>query len=137
MFSFFKFCLLSALVLIIGWFMLSIHLGDKTLYEHLSGISKTEEAQDLKKEIGRKVDDATNELKDKASSLAEDRLKEELEKKQKDKEAKDPAGRAEDRRSLEKLIQEKSRENEKAEDRVGLTRLIDTKGKENRSIGSK
>jgi hypothetical protein len=137
MFSFFKFCFLFAAILIVGWFMLGIHLGDKTLYEHLSGISKTEEAQDLKNEIGKKVDDAASDLKDKASSLAEDRLKEEIEKKLKDKEAKDRARRTEDRGSLDKLIREKSRENDKAEDRAGLTRLIDTKDKEKRSIGSK
>lgn len=131
MFKLIKFSLFVATVAVVGYVLLGISLGGKTLYLHLQGIFGTEEAQTLKNEIEKKVDDAADELKDKASNLAKERIREKLDgsdsERSPEKELSD-----EDRRSLDTLISKKNRQDDSADDRLGLHRLIDSKIKENR-----
>lgn len=118
----------------IAFFLLSMSFGEKTLWQHLVGISETEEAEELKTEIEKKVDKATSDLKDKASKMAEKELH---------KRASDSAGShappaedeltKEDRRELKKLIRAKKQEEEIRSDQAALQSLIREKRRENRS----
>lgn len=137
MFKLVKFCLFVVVAVAVGYALLGVSLGQKTLYGHLKSIFSTQEAETLKNEIGKKVDHATGELKDKASALARDRLKEKLDEPNEKKNADSPAekGPSEteaDRKSLNRLISQKNHPDEASDDRAGLNRLIDEKIKENR-----
>ena len=69
-----KLCI--ALVVIGGLSYLAyfVPLGKKTFFEHMIGISETDEAKDLEKELGNKVKETATEVKeqvkDSASSLS-------------------------------------------------------------------
>ncbi len=130
MFKMIKFLLFFATVFVVGYALLGIPLGGKTLYSHLQGILGTNEAQTLKNEIEKKVDDAADDLKNKASNLAKQHLREKL-----DEALKDTDGESElsnkDRKSLDTLISRKNRQDDDGNDRPGLDHLIDSKLKGN------
>ena len=130
MFRLIKFTLFLGTIFVVGYLLLGISLGGKTLYSHLQGIFGTEEAQTLKNEIEKKVDDATSSLKDKASNLAADKLREKLDKATDDKKSAKEAPSDEDRRALDSLIREKNRPEASGDDRDALSRLIGDKLKE-------
>jgi hypothetical protein len=69
-------------VAILAYAAYFIPLEKKTLWEHMVGISKTDEAKDLGKEIEKKVDNVTDkvtdELKRGASKIADQKIKEKL-----------------------------------------------------------
>ena len=130
MFKLIKYCLFIATVVVVGYALLGISLGGRTLYSHLQGILGTEEAQTLKNEIEKKVDDAAEDLKSKASNLAKEHLREQLEETLRDTNNDGEPADA-DRKSLDTLISRKNSQDDAGNDRAGLNRLIDQKIKEN------
>ena len=130
MFRLIKFTFFLGTIFVVGYLLLGISLGGKTLYSHLQEIFGTQEAQTLKNEIEKKVDDAASSLKDKASNLAADKLREKLDEKISSEKAPEAAPSAEERRALDSLIHEKSRPEAPADDRAALSRLIGDKLKE-------
>jgi hypothetical protein len=136
MFKLIKFSLFLAVIIGGVYFLLGVSFGKKTLGEHLSGISETEEAETLKSEVGKKIDGAAGELKRKASNLA----LEELDKKvQVEKAAVN--GRPEEalsklseseRESLKTLIKEKQGAAAAEMDRKALNQLIHKKNADQR-----
>jgi hypothetical protein len=125
MFKLIKLTLFLAVLLGGVYLMLGIQFGDKTLYEHLSGISKTDEAETLKSEIGKKIDGAKQDLKKKASSLA----LEELDEMRGEKTAKGSTGSSgepsdADPKALSAVISKKNLEAGETVDRAALDRLI-------------
>ncbi len=124
MFKLIKFALFLATVLIAGYFILGVTLGNKTLFEHLSGISKTDEAETLKSEIGKKIDGATHDLKEKAATMAFEELEEKARQEIGEEAEPSPAEpAAADRRGLDTLISRQNRAAE-GEDRDALDQLI-------------
>jgi predicted AlkP superfamily phosphohydrolase/phosphomutase len=132
-----KFAVFISLALTAGYFMLGVSFGDKTLLQHLVTISETKEAQTLRDEIGRKVDDATTDITKKARALAIEKVQSELEAVRKEKTEKatesaiEPdAVSAADKRSLDALIDEKNESEHLNADRRALHRLIRQKNRE-------
>jgi hypothetical protein len=122
MFKLIKLAFFVAVVIGGVYLMLGVPFGDKTLYKHLSGISKTDEAEALKTEIGKKIDGAKDDLKKKASSLALDEMRG-------DKEATTGKGTPgepsdADRDALGAIISKKTREADETVDRAALDQLI-------------
>ena len=133
MFTLIKFIFSLTVIAVVAYVFLIMPLGEKTLLEHLVGISKTDEAVDLKQELGKKVEGATSKLKRRASQLAQ----EELEKQAQESKVSDDSPTLkevsrEDRRRLTQLIQTKQREDSEKEDRAALGRLIHQKRLENK-----
>ncbi len=123
MLSIIKFLSLTLFIAIGGYFLLGISLGEKTLYQHIDRIFHTEEALELKEELGKKVDNAALEIKEKATELAVDRIEKEIDnKKQKDE--------IKDKSPIEPPITKKDKQDNKADDRAALESLIKEKLKE-------
>lgn len=56
-------CILGLLTLgLLAYFIFFVSLGKKTLYQHIVGISKTEEAKVLGNELGKKVEHTTKSI---------------------------------------------------------------------------
>ncbi len=123
-----KFIFTAAVFGVIGFFLLSMSFGEKSLWEHLVGISETEEAEELKSEIGKKVDKATVDIKEKATKLAEEELL-------KHDTSTDASGEGpaedkltkEDRQELKKLIQARRLKEDIRSDQAALHSLIQKK----------
>jgi hypothetical protein len=130
--------LLVALVVVAGiaYFTFFIPLGSKTLYRHLVGISKTDEAKALEVELEKKVKttakNVSKELKTRASELAE--VKDKIvsgidESDEQEPAAKDMEHSKEDRKALKDLVEEKDQPSER--DRQALNRLVKKKNSGN------
>ena len=126
--------LLVALVVVAGvaYFAFFVPLGHKTLWGHMVGISKTQEAKTLEKELEKKVKKTakgvTAELKSKAGDLAEvkDKIAAELDEAKKDDEDSDDEKHSEpDKQALKELVQNKTEPSES--DRQALNKLVKQK----------
>jgi hypothetical protein len=126
MFKLIKFSIFAVLIVAVFYGLLGLSFGDKTLYQHLVTIAETDEAKALKLEIDKKIGGATKDFKQKAKKMAIDHVKKELETVRKKRDASnaesDPIS-AEDKASLDALIEEKQSEHLTA-DRRSLDRLI-------------
>jgi hypothetical protein len=119
---------------ILAYVVLVMPFGEKTLFDHLVNISKTDEAADLKKEITKKVDDASTELKSRAKRLTTNKPPTADAEKPEPKDEAPPPPRLtdRDRERLEALIRDRSGAKIDEKDRLALDALIHEKRKENR-----
>jgi hypothetical protein len=62
MFGFVKTLIVLAVLAAVAYFVFFVQLGDKTLFRHLVGISETEEAHELKKELSKKAGDLKDDV---------------------------------------------------------------------------
>ena len=116
------------MIAVVAYLFLILPLGEKTLWEHLVGISKTEEAIDLKQELGKKVDGATTKLKKRATKLAIQELDSQARESKVSGDGKAPKEVSDDdRRQLTQLIQAKKQDDSVSDDRAALGKLIHQK----------
>lgn len=67
-----KFLIALVIVAALVYFAGFVKLGDMTLWEHLVGISRTDEAKGLKDEIGQKAREIKEDVASKVPALGED-----------------------------------------------------------------
>jgi hypothetical protein len=60
MFRLIRFLISFVSILFVAYFVFFVDLGDKTLYQHISGIAKTPQAKKLGGELEKKAADLTN-----------------------------------------------------------------------------
>jgi hypothetical protein len=70
MFRFFKWMIVLACLVGLAYFAFFVPLGKRTLYQHLVGISATDEAQELKDELSKKAQGVKNNVTSKLPSLS-------------------------------------------------------------------
>lgn len=119
MFKLIKF--LIALVVVAGlvYFAYFVKLGEMTLWEHLVGISETEEAQGLKQELGEKASEIKEDVAKKVPAFDRDDTSDEKDPKADAKGSPDKAG-GKDASPLSELTDE---------DREALIELLKKKNK--------
>jgi hypothetical protein len=69
MFRLIKWLIVIVCLAALAYFALFVPLGERTLYQHLVGISKTDEAQDLKAELSKKAKDVKDDVTSKLPTL--------------------------------------------------------------------
>ena len=126
MFKLIKFIFSLSVLALLAYVVLVMPLGKKTLFEHLVDISKTDEATVLKEEIEKKVDDASEEIKTQAASLAKQKSgKSSGEKTKTDDEASSSAQMSDrERLALKNLIRTKTQKELKEQDRTAPNALV-------------
>lgn len=131
MFKLIKFVIVLCLIIVAGYLLLGVSFGQKTLYQHLLNISKTEAAQTLKTEIGKKMDHATKDIGTKAKKFAIDGVKERLKTVKESKKADETETVSKtDKEKLQSLIQKKEQAASRQIDRTSLDQLIHKKNQE-------
>lgn len=99
-----------------------VPLGEKTLYQHLAGISATPEAQELGDEVRKKIDDAAEQIKTGAVNAS---LEVAADPPEGAREAAAEAVSEDDRQELREVIRAAAQPTE--EDRARLSELISQK----------
>ena len=128
-----NFILVIVALAALGYVAFCVPLGEKTFYEHMVGISKTDEAKKLEGEIEKKVknaaDDLTDKLKKQAADLAEAKrealLKGDDKKEDGDSEKVEAEHSNEDKKDLGELIHQAAEPD--AADKQALDKLIKDK----------
>ncbi|MDJ0765018.1 MAG: hypothetical protein QNJ97_18700 [Myxococcota bacterium] len=131
-----KFFLSLAIVAIFAYFAFFVPLGNKTLFEHLTLISKTEEAQELEGAIKEKVKDAASEISQKLKQQGSNAGKTKRTARDTDAKANTPASNSgsqddapghspKDRKALDALVH--AVDDRSNADRKALNRLIEEK----------
>ena len=104
MFKFIKLLVVMALLAVVGLFAFLVPLGKMTLWEHIVGISETDEARDLGSELENKAIGIKDEVSKRIPDISLPEKKKDLEP------AKPPSDLTdEDREELIKLLQKKNR----------------------------
>jgi len=67
MFKFIKFIVGLVVFGAFVYLVVTVPFGEKTLFQHAMGISQTNEAQNLGREVSKKIEDAAVEVKDRVS----------------------------------------------------------------------
>jgi hypothetical protein len=120
-----KFILGLLTVCLLAYVAFFVSFGNKTLYQHLVGISKTKEAKVLGREVEKKVEhtaeDISHTIKEKVPKMVESVYRQE----EKDTLGKEPA--KEDKQALKKLI--RAKEQPSAQDKKALQELIQKKNR--------
>ncbi len=139
MFKLIKLSIALGVIAALSYFTFKVPLGKKTLYEHLVGITKTDEAQVLGSELGKKVDgatkDITREIKKHASKLTVDEMSKGRDKNGGDSVGGTSTGKAiskTDRESLDNLIKTKVHPEPNEQDKKALNRLLHEKNRATR-----
>ncbi|MBW2276443.1 MAG: hypothetical protein JRF63_03060 [Deltaproteobacteria bacterium] len=103
------FKLIKLLLVVVGlaglaYLTFFVPLGDYTLYQHLVGISETEEAQVLGDEISKKAEDLKSDVAEKVPAVIDDQAKQPAA-------ANDPLSEItdEDRAALSELLKKKNK----------------------------
>ena len=125
MLKLFKFSVLMLFALGGGYLLMGLSLGEKTLFQHLASIAETKEAETLKTEIGKKVDDATTDIRKKAKDLAIEKVRGRLEgmTSNRDTPAADPPSTPDENTVSQRTGKPRYKEPQTA-DRSSLNRLI-------------
>jgi hypothetical protein len=124
MFTMIKLGLALVFLALFAYLTFFVDFGEKTLYEHLGGISETPEAQQLKDEIAIKVDQTKAEVSQevvRAAGILEENAITPL------PESPGAAITEEERQALEELIHSAGEPGE--DDRAALNRLIEEKSR--------
>jgi ABC-type sugar transport system substrate-binding protein len=124
--SLIKSCITLAIIAGIAYLVFFVSFGDKTLYQHMVGISETKEAKTLGNEVGKKYKKTkkkvTREIKDQIKELTVDEKK---------SSSKASSTGAQDKNRDDNPTEESAKEGEQAEhsdnDRQALKRLFKNK----------
>ena len=113
MFKLVKFLIALVILAALVYFAAFVKLGEKTLWEHLVGISQTDEAEELKSELGEKAKEIQDDVSSKVPAIGKDEDETKAGKGEEETEKKDSSPLSdlsdEDRQALIELLKKKNK----------------------------